>query len=67
MAKRPAIINIKDIAVITGKSYKTAQREMKKIKDELNLKRNDYLSISAYCKHTNISMDDVILALNVKI
>ena len=65
MAKR-IVLSIKDIQEITGKSYPSAQREFSKAKKDLNLKKGQYLTISAYCNLKNLSKDEVILALNTK-
>ena len=61
-----AVIYIKDIQKITGKSYPSSQREHSKIKALLGLKRSDYLTLSSFCQATKISIDDAILALNNK-
>jgi hypothetical protein len=61
-----AVIYTKDIVKITGKSEQTAQRELKKIKDILGLKKHEYLSLSAYCQYTKINIEDARIALNCK-
>ena len=65
MAKR-VVIGIKDISIITGKSYRQSQREHKKIKEHFGLTTNDYLALSSYCAYTKISMEDVEKALKTK-
>ena len=56
-----AVIYVKDIQKINGKSYRASQSEFKKIKDSLNLSRSEYLTISAYCQHTKISINDAFV------
>jgi hypothetical protein len=61
-----AVIYPKDLVKITGKSQQTCQRELNKIKQALSLKKHEYLSLSAYCQYTKISMEDAKTALNCK-
>ncbi|MES2379864.1 MAG: hypothetical protein V4538_02410 [Bacteroidota bacterium] len=61
-----AVVYIKDIAKITGKSYPASQRELSRLKTQLKIEKGQYLSLSAYCKATGISINDAISALNAK-
>jgi hypothetical protein len=66
MNTKRVVLYIKDISLITGKSYKTAQRQYNKIKQENNLTKEDFLTVSMFCSATKIPVNDVILALNAK-
>lgn len=58
-----AVIYIKDVQKITGRSYNTCQRQMARIKEDLGLSKGDFLTLSAYCQATKISMSDACAAL----
>jgi hypothetical protein len=61
-----AVIYIKDAQKITGKSYPTCQRQIAKIRAELGLNKGEFLTLSAYCTATKISLDDAYTAINSK-
>lgn len=52
-------IYAKDIALITGKSYRQACRIHKTIRDFHHKKTGQYLSIKEFCEYTGIPQEEI--------
>ena len=49
----------KDIALITGKSYRQSIRLLNKIKEDLNKPTNHFVSITEFCQFTGLNYEQV--------
>jgi len=63
---RGIFIDISDIEKIHGCSYTTAQRRMQTIKDSLQKKEKQEVSIREFCEFEGISFDDFFQKVKAK-
>lgn len=52
--------------IITGTSDRNCQKIMRTLKDSLNKKQHQHVTIREYCEYENINIDEVQEALNPK-
>lgn len=58
-------IYAKDVAMITGKSVKSAGRLIQKIKQDLGKDNHTILTINEFCKYMSIDLKDILSSLNL--
>jgi hypothetical protein len=58
MLKR-LFITTADIQLLTGKSYKSAQRELRCLRDTLNKEKHLKITFKEYANYNDISIDDI--------
>lgn len=61
---RRIILTVKDIQLITGKSYKTAQRTMIHLRDVLGKSRSNKVTIKEYAQYNAIDIEDIFSIIN---
>lgn len=59
-------ICVKDIQILIGKSYRTANREYNFLKNILGKVKEDKISIYEYCNYYNLDISEVKKSLNIK-
>ncbi len=55
----------KDIAIITGKSSKSASRIIAKIRADLGKEPNHILTVKEFCNYSGLNLDDILDTLNL--
>lgn len=58
MLKR-IFITTADIQQLTGKSYKSAQRELRALRDALNKEKHLKITFQEYAAYNDIAIDDI--------
>lgn len=59
------IVEISDIMRITGKCERTAQRRMKKIREQLNKMNGEDISVDEFIEKSNLPAKTVLRAMNM--
>lgn len=60
-----SVIYIKDIALITGKSIKSASRLYHKIKHDLGKDKQQILTIKEFCDYMGLKIEDILASINL--
>ena len=60
------ILCCSDLELITGKSQKTCLKLIQTIKDALDKKKHQKLTIKEYCEYEGIQYEEVVEALRLK-
>lgn len=63
---KPLIIRNKDIAVIFDCTPSTACKKMRVLKDALNKKRHQTVSLTEFCKYFDLQVNEVIEKINMR-
>lgn len=63
---RRIFITVTDLQIITGTSERNCQKIMRTIKDSLQKKPFQHVTIREYCHYENIDINEVLEALNLK-
>ena len=59
------VIYAKDIEVITGRSARYARKIMTRIRRDLGKQRHQLISLSEFCAHTGLPIEEVSRHLNL--
>lgn len=57
------IVEISDIIRMTGKTERTAQRIMKEVREKLDKKNREYVSVEEFIKESKVPRDTILRAL----
>lgn len=57
------IIYPKDIALITGKSYRSSWHLLKRVRTHYNKEKHQVVTVSEFCEYMGMKLDDVINVL----
>ena len=49
----------KDVALITGKSYRYSARLLQKIRTDLKKDKNEFISVEEFCLYTSLKLENV--------
>ncbi len=55
----------KDVAIITGKSSKSASQIIAKIRSDLGKEPNHILTVKEFCNYSGLNLDDILDTLNL--
>ena len=65
MAANRIFLNVKDLAILTGKTYLSCWREIQTLKDCLGKKKKQKITIEEYSKYEGISIEEIRKALKI--
>ena len=65
MATNRIFITVKDLCILTGKTYLSCWREIQTLKDCLGKKKEQKITIEEYSKYEGISINEIRKALNM--
>lgn len=63
---RRLFITVSDLQIITGTSDRNCQKIMRTLKDSLNKKVYQHITIKEYCQYESIDINEVLEVLNLK-